>query len=80
MTHYFLFLDLYMPETDGFGFLDLYAQLSNSIKDKCRLIIVSSADGIDYDRAILNPHVYSYLKKPSNTLELLALATCRLDS
>ena len=70
-----IFLDIKMPEIDGFGFLKLYANLSDTIKNKCSIIMLtSSVDPIDYNRALSNPHVFNYLKKPLNIEELLAIA------
>lgn len=41
-SHTFLFLDIYMPVMDGWGFMDEYTNLNNSIKNKITVNFLSS--------------------------------------
>jgi CheY-like chemotaxis protein len=70
-----IFLDIKMPDIDGFGFLKLFEKLDPAIRLQTSIIMLtSSTDLIDYYRAIRNPYVLNYLKKPLNIVELLSLA------
>ena len=63
-----IFLDLKMPEMDGFGFLDEYDKLVKKhprLKKECKVIVLSSSiSPADIDRASTNIHVLKYLNKP----------------
>ena len=60
-----IFLDINMPIVDGFVFLYEYEKFSNSIKDKCRVIILSSSDNKrDIDKIINNDFVIKFVTKP----------------
>ncbi len=70
----FIFLDIRMPEMDGFGFLDEYAKLPESIKSNCVILMLStSLDSADHQLAKSNPFVNRFLNKPLDkaNLELL---------
>ncbi|MBP6334452.1 MAG: response regulator [Bacteroidia bacterium] len=70
-----IFLDIKMPGVDGFGFLKLFDKLDSSIRHRTSIIMLTaSTDMIDYYRAISNPYVLNYLKKPLNIVELMTLA------
>ncbi|HMG14486.1 MAG TPA: response regulator [Saprospiraceae bacterium] len=71
-----IFLDIRMPEMDGFGFLDEYAKLSEIVKSNCIIIMLStSLDPEDQLRANSSPYVYRFLNKPLNKekMEILKL-------
>ena len=60
-----IFLDINMPIVDGFVFLYEYEKFSNSVKDKCRVIILSSSDNKrDIDKIINNDLVIKFVTKP----------------
>jgi CheY-like chemotaxis protein len=60
-----IFLDIRMPVTDGFGFLAEYENLSDNIKNNCRIIMLSSSfDKSDYNKAMSNDYVEKYINKP----------------
>ena len=66
-----IFLDINMPIVDGFVFLYEYEKFGNEIKDKCRVIILSSSDNKrDIDKIINNDFVIKFVTKPltENTL------------
>ncbi len=61
----FIFLDICMPEMDGFGFLDEYAKFPETIKLNCIIIMLSSSlDPEDHQRAESSPFVNRFLNKP----------------
>jgi CheY-like chemotaxis protein len=60
-----IFLDIKMPEIDGFGFLERYNELKDEKKYSCTIIMLtSSSDNHDIERAMNNPFVKKYLNKP----------------
>lgn len=70
-----IFLDIQMPVMDGFGFLKEFHQLPDAIRHHTSIVMLTaSTDIIDYYRAIRNPYVLNYMKKPFNLIELQSLA------
>ena len=60
-----IFLDINMPIVDGFVFLYEYEKFSNNVKDKCRVIILSSSDNKrDIDKIVNNDFVIKFVTKP----------------
>ena len=60
-----MLLDIQMPGTDGFQFLESYAQLSEEVKKSCRVFMLSSSiDRGDIERAEANADVIRVLEKP----------------
>lgn len=67
-----IFLDINMPIVDGFVFLYEYEKFGNVVKDKCRVIILSSSDNKrDIDKIVNNDYVIKFVTKPltEKTLE-----------
>ena len=61
----FIFLDIRMPEMDGFGFLEEYEKLSETIKSKCIIMMLStSLDAEDHKKATESEYVNRFLNKP----------------
>jgi CheY-like chemotaxis protein len=61
----FIFLDIRMPEIDGFGFLDEYSKLTDMIQKKCIVMMLSSSlNPDDHERAEKNKFVSRFLNKP----------------
>lgn len=60
-----IFLDIRMPDLDGFDFLDRYNRLPDVIQQKCLIMMLtSSLDPEDIKRASQNKFVAQYLSKP----------------
>jgi len=66
-----IFLDIQMPEMDGFGFLEELKNFPEAIHDQCKVIMLtSSSDQQDIDRSFQYPFVKKFLNKPL-TLSML---------
>jgi len=70
-----IFLDIRMPEIDGFGFLEKYENLPEAVKGKIAIIMLSSSiDQDDYNRALANKYVRFFLNKPLKKENIEAVA------
>lgn len=70
----FIFLDIRMPQMDGFGFLDEFIKFPEVIHNQCSLaILTSSSDQGDINRAMQYPVVKKYLTKPLSIEKLESL-------
>lgn len=58
-----IFLDITMPDVNGFDFLELYAKLEN-IKRRNVIVLSSTLDAEDIARAKANPYVLQFVQKP----------------
>lgn len=60
-----IFLDITMGELDGWDFLNAYRILPKSLKDKCKLYILSSSiDEKNINRVSTYPEICRYISKP----------------
>jgi len=60
-----IFLDISMPEMDGFQFLEAFNQLPAFIKEYCRIVMLtSSLNTSDNERAMTYTNVVRFLNKP----------------
>jgi len=60
-----IFLDINMPIVDGFVFLYEFEKFSSMLKEKCKVIILSSSDNKrDIDKIVNNDHVVKFVTKP----------------
>ncbi|MCC5944428.1 MAG: response regulator [Bernardetiaceae bacterium] len=60
-----IFLDINMPIVDGFIFLYEFKQLSDVIKKKCKVAVLSSSDNKrDIDKIVDNEFVIKFVTKP----------------
>src|SRR5436190_3225014 len=70
----YIFLDIMMPGMDGFGFLDEFDKLPDTIKKTSKVIMLSTTESFkDLNRANQNKYVYKFLNKPLNADVLKAL-------
>jgi two-component system nitrate/nitrite response regulator NarL len=60
-----IFLDLNMPETDGFEFLKDFNELPSHITDKSKIVVLTSSNSMkDRDLAFENKNVIQFITKP----------------
>jgi two-component system nitrate/nitrite response regulator NarL len=67
-----IFLDLNMPEIDGFSFLEQYSKLVQGVPTKI-IILTSSSSALDRDRAATYGSVIGFLSKPLTEGNLLEI-------
>ena len=61
----FIFLDIRMPIMDGFGFMDEFQKMPETLTGKSKVILLSSTlDPEDNEKAKRYPHVVKMLLKP----------------
>ena len=69
-----IFLDINMPIVDGFVFLFEFESFVDSIKEKCKIVVLSSSDNKkDIDRIVDNDHVIHFITKPLSDASVLEL-------
>ncbi|MCW3106321.1 MAG: cheB 1 [Segetibacter sp.] len=60
-----IFLDINMPEINGFGFLEAFAELPEIVQKTCNIMMLSSSlDLEDHKKASENRFVSKFLNKP----------------
>jgi CheY-like chemotaxis protein len=69
-----IFLDIDMPLMDGFQFLAEFEKFGNSVKKKCKIVMLtSSINPQDLSRSKKYPNVKLYLNKPLSHESLVKL-------
>jgi two-component SAPR family response regulator len=60
-----IFLDIHMPEINGFEFLPLFDELPDRLKENCRIVMFSSSfDRRGYKKVQNHKHVHCFIDKP----------------
>lgn len=73
-----IFLDINMPIVDGFVFLYEFEKFNELVRNKSKVIILSSSDNKrDIDKIVNNNHVIKFITKP---LTEVALDEIRLSN
>ena len=66
-----IFLDINMPEMNGFEFLESLNSFPESLKNQFNVVMLTSSNNpADSERAFKNPLVRGYLNKPINQPKL----------
>ena len=60
-----IFLDLNMPEVDGFGFLDGFKDLPSKVIEHCKIVVLTSSNSAkDREHAFTFANVVQFITKP----------------
>ena len=60
-----IFLDLNMPEIDGFSFLNNFKKLPQEVLDKCKIVVLTSSNSAkDREQAFTFSNVIQFITKP----------------
>ncbi|HEY0741290.1 MAG TPA: response regulator [Chryseosolibacter sp.] len=60
-----IFLDLNMPEVDGFAFLKGFESLPQKVQSKARIVVLTSSNSLsDREQAFENKNVIQFITKP----------------
>ena len=69
-----VFLDIMMPNMDGFGFLEEFEKLNEDVKKKSKIVMLSTSESFkDLNLANQSKYVYKFLNKPLSKSVLDAL-------
>ncbi|MBX2966176.1 MAG: response regulator [Cyclobacteriaceae bacterium] len=60
-----IFLDLNMPNIDGFGFLQNFDSFAPAVREHCKIVVLTSSNNKkDKDEALKYSNVVHYITKP----------------
>lgn len=66
-----IFLDLNMPESDGFSFLRQFKELPAWVRDKAKVVVLTSSNSSkDRDQAFSFAYVIQFITKPLKQTDL----------
>lgn len=76
-----IFIDINMPIMNGFAFLDEFEKLNPEIRNKCKQVIIlsSSNNYCDINRAINNSVVTKFITKPLSKQSLEEVHSLMID-
>lgn len=73
-TPQLIFLDLNMPDIDGFGFLLQFSKLPNSLRESIRIVVLTSSNSrTDLDKALAFENVVHFITKPLKQSDIESL-------
>lgn len=73
-TPQLIFLDLNMPDIDGFGFLLQFSKLPNTLREGIRIVILTSSNSrTDLDKALAFENVVHFITKPLKQSDIESL-------
>ena len=69
-----IFLDIRMPDLDGFEFLQQFSELPQRVLELCKIIMLSSTiDPSELEKARNNPFVLAFIPKPLTRDKIIEL-------
>lgn len=69
-----IFLDIRMPDLDGFEFLKEFSELPQRVLDLCKIIMLSSTiDPIELEKVRNSPFVLTFIPKPLTRDKIIEL-------
>ena len=69
-----IFLDIRMPDLDGFEFLEEFSELPQRAKELCKIVMLSSTiDPLELEKARNSPFVLAFIPKPLTRDKVLEL-------
>lgn len=73
-TPQLIFLDLNMPDIDGFGFLLQFSKLPDELREGIRIVILTSSNSrTDLDKALAFENVVHFITKPLKQSDIESL-------
>lgn len=73
-TPQLIFLDLNMPDIDGFGFLLQFSKLPDTLREGIRIVILTSSNSrTDLDKALAFKNVVHFITKPLKQSDIESL-------
>ena len=69
-----IFLDIRMPDLDGFEFLEEFSELPQRVLELCKIVMLSSTiDPIELEKARNSPFVLAFIPKPLTRDKIIEL-------
>lgn len=69
-----IFLDIRMPDLDGFEFLEEFSELPKRVLELCKIVMLSSTiDPIELEKARNSPFVLAFIPKPLTRDKIIEL-------
>jgi CheY-like chemotaxis protein len=69
-----IFLDIRMPDLDGFEFLEEFSELPQNVLELCKIVMLSSTiDPLELEKARNSPFVLAFIPKPLTRDKIIEL-------